>query len=269
MAKTDHMKEQQQCREFYEKWDFVRRIVALYAEGVSWRGCKVIAPSEPDKIPSQYSRIINIDTIKNGVRDILVDGIGDFNLQIQDSPHKLSILMPPEGPLEEAGRPLLWPPARNAKALEDMVSLLGKSPIAAQMVQIIIEDMCRFLGVPHWLLLKDVATADPVAIEWGLITFRGRVNELRSHIAFHMTEEVKPLISEALGYKGCIEVAWNEEWLPKGIGGYGPVYQAFKAQRIELKTLAQRVLDPAQSLHKASIISRETYEESVKWFLKS
>mgnify|MGYP001140266574 CR=1 FL=1 len=267
MEKIDYGKERQHCREFYGKWDFAKRIVALYAEGVAWRGCKVIALAEPNKIPSQYSQIIDTNAIKNGVRDMLVDGIGDFNLQIQGSPRKLSILMPPQSPLEKAGCPLLWPYIHNnAKTLEDMTNLSVTSQAAAQTMQTLVDDMCRGLGIPHCLLQPLITTA-PGVIEQSLTTFRGRVNELRSHIAFHMTEEVEPLISKALNYKGSIEVVWNEEWFPKGIGGYGPVYQAFKAQGIELKTLAQQALDSAQSLYQASVISRETYEETIKWFL--
>lgn len=99
----------------------------------------------------------------------------------------------------------------------------------------------------------------------GLIIFRGNVNNLRNHIAFQIEQKVQPLISEALSYEGPIEVDWNENWLPHG-GEYGPVYQVFKAQGIELRTLREEALNIAKFGLDNFLISRETYEEKVKWF---
>ena len=268
MAEINRNNERERCRQFYEKWEFIKRIVDLYAEGVSWKGCKVITPAEPDKIPAQYSQIIEADAIKNGVRGMLVDGTGDFNLKVLDSTQVLPILMPREDPIAEPGRSLLWPAERNAKALEDMVNLVGTSPDATQLVEIIRDGMCRVLGVPY-PLLQNVVTADPTAVMWGLFTFEGKVNELRTHIARQMTEKVKSLISKALNYAGWIEVFWNEDWRQSGvICDYGPVYQVFKAQGIELRTLREQCLNSAKSLSDSNLIPRQTYEESVKWFLE-
>jgi len=44
MAKTNREEENRRCRELYEKWSLIKRIVELYVEGVSWRGCKVMTP---------------------------------------------------------------------------------------------------------------------------------------------------------------------------------------------------------------------------------
>jgi hypothetical protein len=265
MPEIDRTNEQQRCRKFYENSGFVRRIVDLYAEGVSWKGCKVITPAEPDKIPVQYSHIIDVDAIKNGVRDMLVDGTGKFNLKVLDSVHVLSIPMPGESPTEEPGRSLLWPVESNAQAFQ-----LGASPTALKATKAIIEDVCRFLGVPLQLLSQNTVTADPTAVMEGLRLFKHRVDELRTHIAFHTTKAVKPLISKAESYDGRIEVVWNEDWYQSGIiYNYGPVYQVFKAQGIELKTLREQSLNGAKSLLDNSLISKQTYEESVKWFLES
>lgn len=275
MAEIKFEDERKRFKESYEKWGFIRRIVDLYAEGVAWKDCKVIAPTESDKIPSQYSQIIDADAIKDGVCGMLVDGMGVFNLRVLGSAHKLSIHVPPWSFLDdEEGRcSFLWRATINAGALETMLSALGTSPNAAhaaqvaEMVKFLEEDMCMGLGVPRGLLQPNAANADPTRVMWGLITFRGRVEELRKHIAFHMTEAVRPLISKALNYKGQIEVVWNEDWHQSGvICDYGPVYQVFKTQGIELRKLAEQCLKSAKSLLDSSLISRQTYEESVKWF---
>jgi hypothetical protein len=272
MAEINFESERERFKKCYKKWKFVRRIVDLYAEGVSWEGCKIIALTEPDKIPLQYSQIIDADAIKGGVRGMLVDGTGDFNLKVLDSVHVLSIPVLKEAPIEEAqlGRSFLWRATINADALETMLSALGTSPNAtqaAEMVKFLEDDMCRGLGVPRWLLQPIVATADADGIMNGLTTFIWRVEQLRKHIAFHMTELVRPLISKGLTYDGWIKVEWNESWYQSGfLRGYGPVYQVFKAQGIELRTLAEQVLNTAKSALDNSFISRQTYEESVKWF---
>jgi hypothetical protein len=272
MAKINRDKERQRCRQFYKRWEFIRRIVELYVEGLSWEGCNVMTPSEPDKIQLQYRQIIDDETLKDGLRDMLVDGIGEFNLKVLGSAHVLSIPMQKEFTDEESGRSILWPAERSAIALEDMVSALNTSPYTTQvteMIKFLEEKMCSVLGVPWGLLQPTAATADPTIIQWGLISFRSRVGVLRNYVAFLMTEAVKPLISKSLNYKGRIEVVWNEDWHQSGvICDYGPVYQVFKAQGIELRTLAEQCLNSAKSLLDSSLISRQIYEESVKWFLK-
>lgn len=271
MGEISRDEELKRCREFYEKWDFVKRIVELYAEGVSWKGCTVITPAEPDKIPAQYSQIIDVDAIKDGVRGMLVDGTGNFNLKVLDSVLALQTPMPKEAPIAEEppGRPFIWPATVNAKALEAMVNALGTSPDAKMIAHWIKNEMCSVLGVPCWLLLPNAAQADPTAVIAGLTRFQGEVEELRKHLAFHMAEAVRLSISKALKYTGLIEVVWNEDWLRPGvIFDYGPVYQVFKAQGIELRKLREQCLNVAESLLNNSLISRQTYEESIKWFLE-
>lgn len=56
MAQTNREEENRRCRELYEKWSLIKRIVELYVEGVSWRGCKVITPTEPERIPQHIAR---------------------------------------------------------------------------------------------------------------------------------------------------------------------------------------------------------------------
>jgi hypothetical protein len=232
MAEMNLQEEQKHCTEVYKKWDFVRRIVDLYAEGVSWKGC--------DKL--------EVDAIKNGVRGMLVSGTGEFDLKTPVGAQVLSIPMPSEFPYEEPGHPFLWPATRNAKHLEEMVELLKLTSNAAEMVNMLVKDMCLGLGVPHWLLRPNASTADPTAIMWGLTTFRGKTDVLRNYISFRA------------------KINWNENWLQHGLAAYGPIYQVFKAQGIELRTLAEQILHAAQSGLDSSLISKQTYEESVKWF---
>lgn len=274
MAKTSREEESRRCREFYEKWPFIQRIVELYVEGVSWGGCKVIAPTEPGRIPPEYSQIIDDEALKNGVRDMLVDGAGSFNLKVIDSACVLEIKTQKEYLLEDAepgGRSFLWPAVINAKAFEDDVNLLkiAQNPTHAkqvtEMINLLKEDMCMGLGVPSGLLQQTVSTADPTAISYGLIVFRGKVDELRQYIAFHLRSTVEPLISKAISYKGLIEVAWNEIWLSPDVQ-WGPVYQVFKAKGIILKTLAELAVKQAQLLYDMHAISKSTYEEQIKWF---
>jgi len=273
MTRINLDEERRRCRQFYEKWRFIRRIVELCAEGISWKGCKLVTPKEAEKIPLKYRQLIDSGALKNGARDMVVDGIGDFSLKVKDSVHVLKIETPRELPFlrdaEAGGRSLLWPAQLNAKALENMTGLISRdaahAALVAEMVTRLKEDMCMVLGVPYALLQETVATGDPTATMWGLIIFRGKVDQLRSHIAFQIQRKVQPLISEALSYEWPIKVDWNENWLPRG-GEWGPVYQVFKAQGIELRPLREAALRMAELELDNQLISRHTYEEKVKWF---
>lgn len=95
------------------------------------------------------------------------------------------------------------------------------------------------------------ATAHADLIMGGLITFRGNIRTWRDY----------------LGYR--LRLSWNEDWFLHGLASYGPIYQVFKAQGIELSTLAKQVLTTAKSALDNSLISKQTYEQYVKWFLEN
>ena len=234
MAEMNLDDERKHCKQVYEKWDFVKRIVDLYAEGVAWKGC--------DKI--------EVDSIKNGVRGMLVTGTGEFNLKTPRGAQVLSIPMPKKYFLEDEqpGHPFLWPFTQNATHLDNMEKLLGHKVYENEMFQIFAKDICLGLGVPYELLGPLSATADAYAIMWGLTNFRGNIRTWRDYLG------------SRLG------LSWNETWFLNGLAAYGPVYQVFKDQGIELRMLAQQVLSSAKLLLDSGLSSRQTYDESVKWF---
>ena len=274
MAKTNREEESRRCRELYEKWSLLKRIVELYVEGVSWRGCKVITPNEPGRIPPAYSQIIDDEALKNGVRDMLVDGAGSFKLKVKGSEHLLEIRTQKEYALQDAepgGRSFLWSATINAKVMESMYSLLETTQEPTRLAPVVEninfleENMCSGLFVPRGLLQSDAAKADPTRTKWGPTVFGDKVSGLRRHIAFQIQSEVEPLISKAINYDGPIEVAWNENWPSRG-EAWGPVYQVFKAQRIELKNLREDTLKAASLALQNHFISKRTHDEWIKWF---
>ncbi len=226
--------ERKHCEQVYNKWDFVKRIVELYAEGVSWKGCD----------------LTGVDAIKDGVRSMLVTGVGDFNIEGQNGMQTVKIQMPRSNPIEEPGHPFLWPVTQNAKHLDKMEKLLGCNAAADGFFQMVVKDICSGLGVPYELLGPQSVTAHADLIMWGLITFRGNIRRWRDY----------------LGHS--LRLRWNEEWLLHDLASYGPIYQVFKAQGIELSTLAKQVLTTAKSALDNSLISNQTYEQYVKWFLE-
>ena len=231
MSKKSLDDEREFCRVVYEKWDFIRRIVELYAAGVSWQGC--------DKLDTEL--------IKDGMRDMLVSGVGQFTLKTQES---VEIPMPRRFPFEreEPEHPFLWPITRNAVHLDKMQGLLTSNVNAQEMFLFIAKDICLGLGVPYGLLGPTATTANADAIMWGLITFVGNVNTWR----------------EYLGYR--LHLTWNETWLTSGLASYGQVYQVFKAQGIELRTLREESLRAVQAIRDSGLLPRQTYEESIRWF---
>lgn len=237
--------ERKHCKEVYEnkKLDFVKRIVGLYTEGVAWKGCD----------------LIDVDAIKEGVRNMLVTGVGEFKISGQGETQKVSVQMPSQDLLEgEPGHPFLWPFTQNAKALDKNIELVMSNPYAAKsalqsatdMANLLAKDMCSGLGVPYELLGPLSAKADGDAVMLGLTTFIGNVRQWREWL------------EHRLGLK------WNENWVTNGLAAYGQIYQVFKRQGIELTTLAKQAVESAKSARDSHLISTKTYEEKVKWFLE-
>jgi len=226
--------ERKHCKQVYEKWDFVRRIVDLYAEGVAWKGC--------DKI--------EVDSIKNGVRGMLVTGMGEFNLKTPGGAQVLSIPMPKKYFLEDEqpGHPFLWPMTQNTIHLDAMKKLLGRKAGVEETFQMFIKDISLGLGVPYELLGPLSATANGDAIMMSLTTFSGNIRTWRDYLGSRL------------------ELTWNESWLQHGLAEHGLIYQVFRAQDIELRTLREQALNAVKSGLDSSLISRQTYDEAVKWF---
>jgi hypothetical protein len=146
------------CEQVYNQWDFVKKIVELYAEGVSWRGCN------------------NLDeeAVKSGIRGMLVTGTGQFNLKTGES---IQVLMPQKSPFygAEKGHPFLWPATQNTVHLENN-----------QTFNTLVKDICLGLGVPYELLGKDAATLEGDSIVWGLATFMGNIKTWREILGIQL-----------------------------------------------------------------------------------
>lgn len=234
MAEMNLEQIRKHCREVYEKWEFIRQIVGLYEEGVSWKGC--------DKM--------EVEAIKNGVRGMLVSGTGDFNIKTESGTQAVATPIPSNIPFEEPGQPFLWPYTQNATHLDNMKKILGDKAYTNDMFQFIIKDICKGLGVLYELLGPLSATADGDAIMMSLITFSGNIRIWRDYLGSRL------------------ELAWNENWRQSGLAEYGVIYQVFRAQGIDLRTLREQALNAAKSMVDSSLFSRQTYNEAVKWFFE-
>lgn len=231
MSKKSLDEEREFCRSVHEKWDFIKRIVELYAEGVSWQGC--------DRLDTK--------SIKDGMRDMLVSGVGHFTLRTQET---VEVPMPKGVPFEgeEPAHPFLWPMTQNAVHLDMLEGLSASNVDAQEMFLFFVKDICLGLGVPYGLLEPTATTAHADATMSGLITFVGNVSTWR----------------EYLGYR--LDLTWNKTWHRSGLVSYGQVYQVFKAQGIELRTLREETLHALQAVRDSGLLARQTYEESVRWF---
>jgi hypothetical protein len=217
------------CEQVYNKWDFVKKIVELYAEGVSWRGCNNL----------------DVEAVKSGMREMLVTGVGQFNLKTGES---IQVLMPPRFPSYGAdkGHPFLWPATQNAIQLDELQKVLTINKNAEQTFNMLVKDICLGLGVPYDLLGTSAATSEGDSIIWGLATFMGNIKTWRETLMYHL------------------KLSWNDNWVTNGVLTNGQVYQVFKAQGIELKLLREQALSAARSY--LNYGTTQTYQELVKRF---
>lgn len=219
------------CEEAYGKWDFINRIVELYMEGVAWKGCD----------------LIEVEMIKEGVRSMLVTGTGSFNT----TTNIITIQMPRNTSVDNPGSPFLWPVTQNAKVLVEMENSLGSNAFNNELFLMIVKDICLGLGIPYELLGLKGRTVHGDIIMMSMVTYISNVKKWRDYLRRHL------------------KIIWNEEWLTAGFASYGQVYQVFKTQAINLDTMANQVLISVKTALDNSLISRQKYNQSVKWFLEN
>src|SRR4030042_5666368 len=200
------------CEQVYDKWDFVRKIVELYAEGVSWRGCNNL----------------DVEAVKSGIRGMLVTGTGQFNLKTGES---IQVLMPQRFPVYGAGNghPFLWQATQNAVHLDQLLKVPTIDKNEYQTFNMLVKDICLGLGVPYELLGTYAATSEGDSIIWGLTTFMGNIKAWRETLVYQL------------------KLSWNDNWITNGILAHGQIYEVFKAQGIELKLLREQALSAARS----------------------
>jgi hypothetical protein len=217
------------CEHVYNKWDFVKKIVELYAEGVSWRGCNHL----------------DVEAVKSGIRGMLVTGIGQFNLKTGES---IQVLMPSRFPSygAEKGHPFLWPATQNAIQLDELRKVLTIDKNAEQTFNMLVKNICLGLGVPYELLGTDAATSESNSIMWGLTTFMVNIKTWRETLMYYL------------------KLSWNDNWVTNGVLANGQVYQVFKAQGIEFKLLREQSLSAGRSY--LNYGTTQTYQELVKRF---
>jgi hypothetical protein len=217
------------CEQVYNKWDFVKKIVELYAEGVSWRG----------------SNNLDVEEVKNGIRGMLVTGIGKFNLETGES---IQVLMPPRFPSygAEMGHPFLWTAIQNAIQLDELQKVLTIDKNSEQTLNELVKDICLGLGVPYELLGIEANTAESNSVMWGLTTFMVNIKTWREMLIYQL------------------KLSWNDNWVTNGVLANGQIYQVFKAQGIEFKLLREQSLSAARSY--LNYGTTQTYQELVERF---
>jgi hypothetical protein len=217
------------CEQVYNKWDFVKKIVELYAEGVSWRGCNNL----------------NAETVKSGIRGMLVTGIGKFNLETKES---IQVPMPPRFPSygAEQGHPFLWPATQSAIQLDELRKVLKIDKNAEQTFNLLVKDICLGLGVPFELMGTDATTSESNSVMWGLTTFMVNIKTWRETLMYNL------------------KLSWNDNWVTNSVLANGQVYQVFKAQGIEFKLLREQSLSAGRSY--LNYGTTQTYQELVKRF---
>jgi len=204
--------------------------------------------------------------LRDGVRNMLVDGKGNYQLNIFGNEHVISIATRPEFPGMEEGEPLLWPATRNAGPLETIFSNLNRMG-ADQMafVRGLLDDICAGLGIPYAILADDPRTfANTYALKMTLMIFKGRVKSIRRSIEFGIRMYFKRTETESLGKEAVVSVEWNEDWCSND--EYGLAYQIFKAQGIELTTLRDEILSASKMAYENRFISRDTYMKMIEGF---
>jgi len=255
--------ERRLSRELYSKYSFLKAIIGIYVEGVTWGGCQLIFKTKDQTDDT----IVNIgaNELKTGVQNMLIDGVGDYQLKISGEKKSITITMLPEFSfaMEEGGQPLLWPVTRNAGPLDSIMLSIGQStPERMEIARILLDDICSGIGIPYAFLVQDPKTFhNTLGVKNWLMMFKHKTNYIRRSVEFGLRQFAKQLGST----DASIEVHWNDDWCSRE--EYGSAYQIFKAHNIDLVTLREEELSTAKLAYENSFISRQTYDEMLKYFI--
>ncbi len=262
-----YKEEKRLSRELYEKHEFLRRIVDIYTEGVIWKGCRLICNRDAGSRTDEQIIELGADELRDGVRNMLVDGKGNYQLNIFGNEHMISIAMRPGFPGKEEGEPLLWPATRNAAVIDSIFSNIGRMD-RDQMAfsRSLLDDFSAGLGIPYAFFVDDPNTfANTYALKMTLMVFKGRVQNIRRSIEFGIRTFLMHAEIENLGKEATIDVEWNEDWCSNDENG--TPYQIFKVQGIDLSTLRDETLSASKMAYENGFISRDTYSRMIKNFI--
>lgn len=116
------------------------------------------------------------------------------------------------------------------------------------------------LSVPS--ILTDQASITQTRAEFlmtGAFHFQYEVEMLRTNIEYGLSG-VAELIEEASGVE-LVHWTWNGEWKSQGMCRYGPVYQVFLRNGLDLYPIKDAELDGLRQLVEANLISNRTYQD--------
>lgn len=258
--------ERRLSRELYNKYEFLRDIVSIYVEGVTWGGCQLVCEEKDGN--NELITDIGADDLKVGVQNMLIDGHGDYKLNIFGKENVITITMLPEYPFagEEGDRPLLWRVTRNAIPLDKIMRSIGKlSPEWRVFVRSTLDDILSGTGIPYAFFVEDPRTfSNTFAIKIILDGVKARVQKIRRSVEFGLSKYAKHNDLENLPEDASFYVEWNEDWCSDDY--YGVAYQIFKKRGILLSTLREEEIATANLASQNYILPRETCEKIVKGF---
>jgi hypothetical protein len=93
----------------------------------------------------------------------------------------------------------------------------------------------------------------------GAFQFQHEVEMLRTNIEYGLGD-LAELVEENSGIEQ-VRWKWNSEWKPHGMCRYGPVYQVFVRNGIDLYPLRDAELNGLSQLVHAKLISKRTFDE--------
>ncbi|GAG59193.1 unnamed protein product, partial [marine sediment metagenome] len=188
-----------------------------------------------------------------------------YQLNISGENKSITITMLPEFAFarEEGGHPLLWPVTRNARPLDLVMSSISQlTPEKMEIVRILLDDICSGIGIPYAFLVEEPKTfLNTFGLRNVLNMFKHKNEYIRRSVEFGLIQLARQLGST----DESIEVHWNDDWCSGE--EYGSAYQIFKAHNIDLVTLRQEELSAAKLAYENSFISRQTYNEKLKYFI--
>lgn len=266
-----------ESKDAYEKHSFIKKSIDLITAGSAWKGGYF--HSDTQDIPSGISNSFSEERIRKIALEILLEGKVFVSVEVNDTDltFEMSNDSDPKSEgievfeftrsrssFDTPGQPILSKIMSNLEAYEEALSLLD-DPNNYKIIGTIKGTLHDVLGVQPILL--DTGVADKqvtLALKAAAQQYKFVVSSLRQNIQY-VFDQIGMEISRNTELDNVVW-RWNDTWKPEAMCEFGPVYQIFLSEGIDLRKIKEDELGALQIAVENELMPRSAYKKCLETY---
>lgn len=267
-------------QDLHRKYEFVQKSIDLLASGAAWGSGSFVIPAEGFAQSIRHN--ITETALASLAKNMLIDGVVTATGLIEGRQLEIEILdsgaesaegavsvnfQRQETSFQEPGISILHGLSDRLERADELLRAITYQTTVVTLLEQIMRSVHAALAIPGWLLDQaSIDRAHPLSTMQALVLYRGEVQSLRSNIGFgldRLAEELEGSSGKALGIWW-----WGSDIVPQGrirnYCSYGPIYQVFLHNGIDLRPVREQELSAAKQLVDLGLLSHSTYQECLE-----